>query len=90
MTRIEQAVRQSLGEIIPEELGVDLTDRGNVARDKNWMTNVPGVFVAGDMQRGQSLIVWAIADGREAARCVDAELMGEERLTALGEAAPFE
>jgi len=65
-----------------EELGVNLTDRGNVARDKNWMTNVPGVFVAGDMQRGQSLIVWAIAEGRSCARGVDLYLMGESDLPA--------
>src|SRR5690606_29166996 len=45
------------------DLGVSLTGRGNVARDARWMTNVPGVFTAGDMQRGQSLIVWAIAEG---------------------------
>ena len=65
-----------------EEIGVKLTDRGNVARDKNWMTNVPGVFVAGDMQRGQSLIVWAIAEGRSCARGVDLYLMGESDLPA--------
>ena len=41
-----------------------MTDRGNVWRDERWMTSVPGVFTAGDMQRGQSLIVWAIAEGR--------------------------
>jgi glutamate synthase (NADPH/NADH) small chain len=41
-----------------------MTDRGNVWRDERWMTSVPGVFAAGDMQRGQSLIVWAIAEGR--------------------------
>ncbi len=56
------------------QLGVKLTDRGNVWRDENWMTSEPGVFTAGDMQRGQSLIVWAIADGRNAARSVDAYL----------------
>jgi glutamate synthase (NADPH) small chain len=56
------------------QLGVKLTDRGNVWRDDNWMTSEPGVFTAGDMQRGQSLIVWAIADGRQAARSVDAYL----------------
>ena len=50
------------------QLGVKLTDRGNVWRDENWMTSVTGVFTAGDMQRGQSLIVWAIAEGRSAAR----------------------
>jgi glutamate synthase (NADPH/NADH) small chain len=63
-------------------LGVQLTDRGNVWRDANWMTNVPGVFTAGDMQRGQSLIVWAIADGRSAARGVDVYLMGSSTLPA--------
>ncbi|MEP6918588.1 MAG: glutamate synthase subunit beta, partial [Acidobacteriota bacterium] len=46
------------------ELGVRISDRGTVWRDERWMTSVPGVFTAGDMQRGQSLIVWAIADGR--------------------------
>ena len=64
------------------DLGVTLTDRGNVARDARWMTNVPGVFTAGDMQRGQSLIVWAIAEGRSAARAIDQFLMGESQLPA--------
>jgi glutamate synthase (NADPH) small chain len=64
------------------DLGVNLTDRGNVARDAAWMTSVPGVFAAGDMQRGQSLIVWAIADGRSAARAIDEYLMGESQLPA--------
>jgi glutamate synthase (NADPH/NADH) small chain len=64
------------------ELGVTLTDRGNVWRDANWMTNVPGVFAAGDIQRGQSLIVWAIAEGRSAARGVDLYLMGSSDLPA--------
>jgi glutamate synthase (NADPH/NADH) small chain len=59
-----------------EQLGVDLDARGNVARDDRWATNVDGVFVAGDMGRGQSLIVWAIAEGRSAAAAVDAHLMG--------------
>ena len=59
-----------------EKLGVRLTERGNVWRDANWMTSVPGVFTAGDMQRGQSLIVWAIAEGRSTARGVDQYLMG--------------
>jgi glutamate synthase (NADPH/NADH) small chain len=63
-------------------LGVTLTDRGNVARDGRWMTNVSGVFTAGDMQRGQSLIVWAIAEGRSAARAIDEFLMGESQLPA--------
>ena len=65
-----------------DELGVGLTDRGTVKRDERWMTNVPGVFTAGDMQRGQSLIVWAIAEGRSAARGIDAYLMGESKLPA--------
>jgi glutamate synthase (NADPH/NADH) small chain len=65
-----------------DDFGVTLTDRGNVARDDRWMTNVPGVFTAGDMQRGQSLIVWAIAEGRSAARAIDQYLMGESQLPA--------
>jgi glutamate synthase (NADPH) small chain len=64
------------------DLGVTMTERGNVGRDAQWMTNVPGVFTAGDMQRGQSLIVWAIAEGRSAARAVDQYLMGESQLPA--------
>ena len=64
------------------DLGLKLTDRGNVWRDERWMTNVPGVFTAGDMQRGQSLIVWAIAEGRSAARGVDQYLMGDSKLPA--------
>jgi len=64
------------------ELGVRLTDRGTVWRDDRWMTSVPGVFTAGDMQRGQSLIVWAIATGRSAARGVDVFLTGSSDLAA--------
>jgi glutamate synthase (NADPH/NADH) small chain len=64
------------------DLGVDLTPRGTVATDANWMTSVPGVFAAGDAQRGQSLIVWAIAEGRSAARSMDAYLMGASDLPA--------
>jgi len=64
------------------DLGVTMTERGTVGRDASWMTNVPGVFAAGDMQRGQSLIVWAIAEGRSAARGIDAFLMGESKLPA--------
>ncbi len=60
-----------------EQLGVKLTERGNVWADENKMTSVPGVFTAGDMTRGQSLIVWAIAEGRAAARGIDQHLMGE-------------
>jgi glutamate synthase (NADPH/NADH) small chain len=65
-----------------EELGVDLTERGNVARGREWDTNVDGVFVAGDMGRGQSLIVWAIAEGRSCAAAVDRYLMGASDLPA--------
>ncbi|GAB3308252.1 glutamate synthase small subunit [Epidermidibacterium keratini] len=58
-----------------EQLGVETDDRSNVVRDQNYMTAVPGVFVAGDAGRGQSLIVWAIAEGRAAANGVDTYLM---------------
>jgi glutamate synthase (NADPH/NADH) small chain len=63
-----------------QQLGVELDQRGNVKADENKMTNVPGVFTAGDMTRGQSLIVWAIAEGRDAARGIDRYLMGETAL----------
>ena len=65
-----------------DDPGITLTGRGNVARDARWMTNLKGVFTAGDMQRGQSLIVWAIAEGRSAARAIDEYLMGESQLPA--------
>jgi glutamate synthase (NADPH/NADH) small chain len=67
---------------VVDQLGVKLTDRGTVWRDEQWMTSVPGVFTAGDMQRGQSLIVWAIAEGRSAARGVDQWLTGHSQLPA--------
>ncbi len=63
-------------------LGVDLTDRGNVAVNADWMTNVSGVFACGDMRRGQSLVVWAIWEGRECARGVDRYLTGRTDLKA--------
>jgi glutamate synthase (NADPH/NADH) small chain len=63
-----------------EDLGVELDPRGNVARDKAFKTSLDNVFVAGDMGRGQSLIVWAIAEGRSAAAGVDAYLTGREVL----------
>jgi glutamate synthase (NADPH/NADH) small chain len=63
-------------------LGVDFDPRGNVARDGSYATSVPGVFVAGDMGRGQSLIVWAIAEGRSAAAAVDRFLGGTSELPA--------
>jgi glutamate synthase (NADPH/NADH) small chain len=65
-----------------EQLGVDLDERGNVARNQEYMTSVDGVFVAGDAGRGQSLIVWAIAEGRAAAAAVDKYLTGATTLPA--------
>jgi glutamate synthase (NADPH/NADH) small chain len=65
-----------------EHLGVELDPRSNVVRDPSFMTNVPGVFACGDMGRGQSLIVWAIAEGRSCAAGVDTWLMGETLLPA--------
>ncbi len=64
------------------DLGLALDARGNVAADPSWATNVDGVFVCGDMTRGQSLIVWAIAEGRSAAASVDRYLMGTTVLPA--------
>jgi glutamate synthase (NADPH/NADH) small chain len=64
------------------DLGLEVTDRGTVAVDRSWATNVAGVFVCGDMTRGQSLIVWAIAEGRSAAASVDRFLMGDTALPA--------
>jgi glutamate synthase (NADPH/NADH) small chain len=78
----------ALGFVGPEkpglltQLGVKLTERGNVWRNDRWMTSVNGVFTAGDMQRGQSLIVWAIAEARAAARGIDQYLMGTSDLPA--------
>jgi glutamate synthase (NADPH/NADH) small chain len=63
-----------------EQLGVELDLRGNIARTDDYATNIPGVFVAGDMGRGQSLIVWAIAEGRSCAAAVDKRLMGSSTL----------
>jgi len=63
------------------DLGVKLDPRGNVAADvKSFTTSEPGVFAAGDCRRGQSLVVWALFEGREAARAVDAYLAGRSRL----------
>jgi glutamate synthase (NADPH/NADH) small chain len=63
-----------------DQLGVKLDARGNVATDENHMSSLPGVFAAGDMRRGQSLVVWAIAEGRKAARGIDLHLMGVSKL----------
>jgi glutamate synthase (NADPH/NADH) small chain len=65
-----------------EQFGLELDERGNIARDADFQTNVPGVFVAGDAGRGQSLIVWAIAEGRSAARGCDRLLTGASELPA--------
>jgi glutamate synthase (NADPH/NADH) small chain len=66
-----------------EQFGVELDARGNVARDENWATSVEGTYVCGDMGRGQSLIVWAIAEGRACAAAVDAFLTGSTDLPAV-------
>ncbi|MPZ60653.1 MAG: glutamate synthase small subunit [Propionibacteriales bacterium] len=64
------------------QLGLELDDRGNIVRDESYLSSLPGVFVAGDCGRGQSLIVWAIAEGRACAAGVDAYLMGSSTLPA--------
>ena len=69
-------------EQLTDQLGVEVTPRGTVARDDEFATTVPGVFVAGDAGRGQSLVVWAIAEGRAAAAAVDAYLSGTSELPA--------
>src|SRR5256712_13983914 len=86
-----QLVLLALGFLGPEtdtvisQLGCKLTERGNVAAGPDYQTTVPGVFACGDARRGQSLVVWAIWEGREAARGVDAYLMGETFLPASPE-----
>lgn len=67
----------AIQEPLLEQLGVALDARGNVAAGENYLTSAPGVFAAGDMHRGQSLVVWAIAEGRSAARSIDRFLMGK-------------
>ena len=64
------------------QLEVELDERGNIKRDENFATNQEGIFVAGDAGRGQSLIVWAIAEGRSAAKAIDTYLMGDSALVA--------
>jgi glutamate synthase (NADPH/NADH) small chain len=81
-----QLVLLAMGFVGPEKgallegLEVDFDQRGNVARDADWMTSTEGVFVCGDMGRGQSLIVWAIAEGRSCAAAVDRWLLGDTTL----------
>ena len=76
----------ALGFLHPEhnglvkDLGLELDSRGNVKTDGNYMTKVLGVFSAGDMHQGQSLVVWAISEGRKASHCIDKYLMGETYL----------
>ncbi|MBT2162069.1 glutamate synthase subunit beta [Zobellia barbeyronii] len=71
---------------IADQLGIEADDRTNIkATEENYMTNVPGIFAAGDQRRGQSLIVWAISEGRQAAYHVDKYLMGESALPLKGE-----
>lgn len=65
---------------VVEELGVKLDARGNVAANDRYMSSIPGVFAAGDARRGQSLVVWAIAEGRRAAQGIDEFLMGSSKL----------
>ena len=65
-----------------EQLGVERDERGNVRANEAYQTSCGKVFAAGDMRRGQSLVVWAISEGREAARCIDAYLMGSSSLEA--------
>jgi len=67
---------------LTDQLGLTLEPRGTIARDGDFTTNVPGVFAAGDAARGQSLIVWAIAEGRAVAAAVDRYLTGASRLPA--------
>ncbi len=65
-----------------KQLSVEFDERGNIKRDQDYQTNIEGVFVAGDAGRGQSLIVWAIAEGRSVAAAVDKFLIGETQLPA--------
>ncbi|MBI1979874.1 MAG: FAD-dependent oxidoreductase, partial [Elusimicrobia bacterium] len=67
-------------ETMLKQWGITLTPRGSVQSNKDYMTNVPGIFSCGDMRRGQSLVVWAIWEGRESARGVDQYLMGATSL----------
>jgi glutamate synthase (NADPH) small chain len=62
--------------------GIEVTARNTIKTDRNMMTNLSGVFAAGDACRGQSIVVWAIGEGRDAARCIDRYLMGSSKLPA--------
>jgi glutamate synthase (NADPH/NADH) small chain len=84
-----QLVLLAMGFVGPEkrgpiaDLNLEMDPRGNVKTDGNYMTSQPGVFAAGDLRRGQSLVVWAIHEGREAARAVDKFLMGVSHLPSV-------
>jgi glutamate synthase (NADPH/NADH) small chain len=84
-----QLVLLAMGFLGPErkgpigDLGLELDPRGNVKTDANYMSSVEGVFAAGDLRRGQSLVVWAIHEGREAARAIDKHLMGVSHLPSV-------
>jgi glutamate synthase (NADPH) small chain len=69
---------------LSQKLGLEVDNRTNIKGDNNYQTNIPNIFTAGDMRRGQSLIVWAISEGREAARSVDEYLMGKTSLPTKG------
>ena len=81
----------ALGFVGPERgtlldgLGVELDNRGNIKTGRNYQTSIENIFAAGDCRRGQSLVVWAISEGREAARQVDLYLMGETELPTKGD-----
>jgi glutamate synthase (NADPH/NADH) small chain len=84
-----QLVLLAMGFLGPErrgpiaDLGLEIDPRGNVKADANYMTSLEGVFAAGDLRRGQSLVVWAIHEGREAARAIDKHLMGVSHLPSV-------
>ncbi len=84
-----QLVLLAMGFVGPEkrgpisDLNLEMDPRGNVKTDANYMTSQTGVFAAGDLRRGQSLVVWAIHEGREAARAVDKYLMGVSHLPSV-------
>jgi len=84
-----QLVLLAMGFLGPEktgpigDLGLELDPRGNVKTDADYMSSLPGVFAAGDLRRGQSLVVWAIHEGREAARAIDKHLMGVSHLPSV-------
>jgi len=74
---------------LPKQFALEMTERGTVKVDDNYMTSVPGIFSCGDMRRGQSLVVWAIWEGREAARGVDSYLVGRTDLSTSPMTAPL-